>query len=148
MADLSGGGSGLLVCVATKERNCLARPVTSRTLQCWFVPRPWTRACWCASAARLPLRFKLPHTLPAAVLARNGKGYGSVEEAAVELARCRKHGLIHRCSCDCWILGQTRFGYRHASPGLNSCRGTTRRQRVPRRLVCDFGLPVEACRHR
>ena len=83
-----------------------------------FVPRSWTRACWCASVAGLPLRFKLPHTLPAAVLARNGKGYGAVEEAAVELARCREHCLIHRCSRDCGILGQTRFGYGHASPAL------------------------------
>jgi len=67
--------------------------VGSRILQCWFVPQPRTRACWCASVAYLPLRFKLSQTLP----------------------RCREHCLIHRCSRDCGILGQTRFGYGHRS---------------------------------
>ena len=112
-----------------------------------FVPRSWTRLCGCASVARLPLRFKLSQTSPTAVPARNGPGYGTVKEKAAEPTCDCEHFLIHRCSRDYGMLGQTRFGYGHASPPDVSYRGTTRRLRVPRRFACEFGfrsLPTQA----
>jgi hypothetical protein len=112
-----------------------------------FVPRSWTRLCGCASVARLPLRFKLSQTSPTAVPARNGPGYGTVKETAAEPTCDCEHFLIHRCSRDYGMLGQTRFGYGHASPPDVSYRGTTRRLRVPRRFACEFGfrsLPTQA----